>query len=245
MTMSDYNINGLQGAARTHNSFLQSKANLLYAYSSFGTSSLGFYRKGGTTMRVTSAYQSGSFVNIPKTKTVSMRAHMRLLDTAGTGSVTHNCAVAMMHRAEPQGSSSLIIGGSATYMNSGGYSLHMGGNYAAGTTTVLRFVYRGPNDNWALHADTITSLYLNSWYTLRMDIIPSGSISDTINVYYVSGDDDTGSEIWTLLFTKTLLSTDPGYQSSPNHTSNGINAYSNGTNAAFIDNYSITITDTV
>ena len=123
MTMSYYSFYGLQGVGKKHSSFTQNKL------TGSGDNALAFDVVGATAIRVASTYQSGTLVSVPKTKIVSMRANMRIHDTASTGSVAANCSISLHQRC-----GTAIQTGSYSGIK-GGYHLLMGGNYAASTTT--------------------------------------------------------------------------------------------------------------
>lgn len=155
---------------------------------------------GGNDMLATIApsVDGGAYVGIPSTKSVSLRAWVRITNSTSN--------------------SAWISGKTGNYTNKySGYHFGWGRRYVspfAGNNTLF-FAAVAPNgvtgvgggqllqfsDATAPNniAAFLNPASVNNWLKLRMDILPLGATNDQIDLYVGTG--PTGSEVWNLLHT--------------------------------------------
>ena len=136
----------------------------------------------------------GLFDAIPVTKSISLRAWLRsenYLTGTAIGIVAKMHPDANANARENAVGYTLGFGSWSDTLNNNSLKLHM-----RSTNSVYKNVY-------------LKTLSTNTWYKVRLDVIPTGSSFDTINVY--TGTGATGSEIWTLEHTEIVLNSAPHY----------------------------------
>jgi hypothetical protein len=190
---------------------------------------------------VKSTFDGGSLFEIDNTKAISVRAWVRVANN-----VTEMNACGVGARID-------LADTSATpYVQGKGYFFHIGSyNSQGGTTNVLRFTY-GKNtaaavvtsDNFNVSPLAVGTVVANTWYKLRMDVIPLLSTQDTVRLY--TGTGATGSETWTLHHEQVILSSDPDYI-APGAPGEGRVGFCIGvrdtTNPVWIDRFQAFVTD--
>ena len=145
--------------------------------------------------RVKAASFAGALVGVPNTKSISVRAWLRAVD-GGTVGVSCKASTA---------APGLSTTGCATGFGPGYHLVRcqLGDNGLNG----LYCACVGTAGNTS---DTIIGTVGSVWTKVRMDVIPiNGNEGDKIMIY--TGTGATGSETWTLLLTRTVLSGQAGY----------------------------------
>lgn len=139
----------------------------------------------------------GAFFEIPSTQKVSVRAWIR-----ATTVVSSNDAVGICVKLDPDNS------GTSNSAIPKGYSLYIGDVTESAKGTNLRLTM---DRKTAAHSTVagLTPVVANTWYKIRMDVEAVSPTEDRIKVF--TGVGETGSEIWTLHHTETVLSSDNHY----------------------------------
>jgi hypothetical protein len=185
-------------------------------------------------MYFTTSSYGGAFYNIPDTKVISARAHLRYSSTTTSNLLTVKDTTTF---------------NSTTTIN----------GYSFGMCPVADLVRGGAvlfgNDNSILVNKTIgfsQFFSVDTWYSLRMDVFPLGAAGDRIICYMEvdspSGSVSTpGSGIWNstlggVLFDITVASTNPAYAPWSSNARNGISTRQPfGTpGIAYVDNINFT-----
>ena len=167
----------------------------------------------GVSARCNSSAASGVLIGVPNNKTISLRAWVR--------SDTYN-SIALSCKSVLTTSSAGDMSGLP------GYHLVFGGPSGSNTGMVkLALVCATRGAGFA--ADKvfqISAFAMRTWVKLRMDVeaINDDNLGDRIKVY--TGTGTTGSEVWTLLYTKDIFpGSNTGYISW-NHASYKLNGFS-------------------
>lgn len=218
MAYSDLNIatatggnllGGADGNARTH-------ASLTNPLTGEGSYCREFVRDVGADQNrctVDAAYDGGSLVEIPDTKAISVRAWVRLSSSA-TNSLCSGVGAKMDLSETLTGSYN-----QAPY----GYMVHIGsfssGAPSGGFNTINLTMYnrktgasvgdRYVNLSTGASISNIPTISADTWYKIRMDVVPVGPVEDRIDVY--TGTGATGSETWTLHHEETVLNSSNYY----------------------------------
>ena len=186
-------------------------------------------------------YDGGSLFEIDNTKAISVRAWVR-----AANNVTDMIACGVGARIDLTDTNAL------QYAQGKGYFFHIGRyNSQGGTANVLRFTY-GKNesatvvtsDNFNVSPLAAGTVVADTWYKLKMDVIPLLSTQDTVRLY--TGTGATGSETWTLHHEQAILSSDPDYI-APGASGEGRVGFCIGvrdtTNSVWIDRFQALVTD--
>lgn len=188
----------------------------------------------------TSSSYGGAFYNVPNTKVISARAHLRY---------------------ENNTTSNVLTIKDTTTFNSGYSTLVKGYSFGIGPRTSDAVgngpIYLHGNNNSILISKTSpfgTSLTADTWYSLRMDVFPLGAAADRIICYMEvnssgSSTSSPGSGIWnsTILGTSfdiTVSSVNPAYAPWSSNAMNGISArnidYNTQSGIGYVDNINFT-----
>ena len=196
MAQSDFNfvgstnfIGGVEGTSALH--ALQSNPLTqegIYCRS-FSTTS----DSAGVAARVKSTSFGGALVAIPNTKSVSVRAWLRSTTWSSVGISCKADTTSPTFNANSYGFGYHLVSSRSKVYNT--------------TTTSLSLVCHGLVANTS---DIVATSSDAVWTKVRMDVIPiNGNEGDKIMIY--TGTGNTGSEVWTLLFAKTVINNQAGY----------------------------------
>jgi hypothetical protein len=144
---------------------------------------------------IKSSVNSGEFVEIPATKAVSVRAWLRH-DDVSVGSFGIGIGCKLHSGAPPTGLSAPR-----------GYSVMIGDTAQTGASSNLRVLI--DNSGTTDITNTGYTVTDDTWFKIRMDVIPVGTSQDIIEIY--TGTGATGSETWTLRNTQNVLNSDAWY----------------------------------
>lgn len=146
---------------------------------------------------ISSSVSGGLFTEVPNTKAISIRANLRMSNTAaGTGD-----NIGIVAKANPPLNSN-------STRSSVGYSLYLGQSDSGFTGDRLNFVaYDGTNtlNVQSANFDSSFTVSDNTWYRVRMDVTPVGTLQDRIEIY--TGSAPEGGS-WELVHTEIILNTD-------------------------------------
>jgi len=152
-----------------------------------------------TTLYITKAsikasVSAGLFDEIPSTQAISVRAWIR------AEGYTNGISIGIIAKLHPTSNGN-------GRENPVGYNLFVGGAADTANNSNLKLHLR--KDNSTYKNVYLNALTINTWYKIRLDVIPVGSSQDIVKVY--TGVGATGSETWTLEHTEVILNTDPHY----------------------------------
>lgn len=88
-----------------------------------------------------------------------------------------------------------------------GYCVLIGDTNQTAAAAFLRFVI--DTGSTVTATDTSFAVSTDTWYKVRLDVIPVGTAEDIVRVY--TGTGTTGSETWTLQYSRIILNSDPDY----------------------------------
>jgi len=144
---------------------------------------------------IKSSVNAGEFFEIPSTKSISVRAWLRHTDISTT---TYAIGIgAKIYAGAPDADANAP----------NGYSVLIGdANQTSGGTT-LKFI--ADNGAATFNSTVAFTVFDDTWHKVRLDVIPVGTSEDIVNVY--TGTGTTGSEVWTLRYTKNILNSDLFY----------------------------------
>ena len=151
-----------------------------------------------TTISLSSSADGGAYYEIPNTKSISLRAWVR-----ATSVFSSNCAIGITAKLEPNATDTT----NRTTSVPRGYSLVLGDTADLGPLAFLRLFCDSKFGTISIDTTPI-AVSQNAWIKIRMDVIPDGT-QDIIKIY--SGTGATGSEVWTLEYTKVVFNTDNFY----------------------------------
>jgi len=158
-----------------------------------------FHHNAGSNIAMSATLKSsvsgGKFFEIPHTKSISVRAWIRHSDVSAASRAVG--IGAKIHAGAPD-----------TNINApNGYSVFIGDVAQGSSSSNLKFV--ADNGSGLVQVNIGTPVTDNTWHKVRLDVIPVGTAQDLINVY--TGTGTTGSEVWTLRYTRDILNSDPYY----------------------------------
>jgi|GEM_PF-3264351 len=194
---------------------------------------------------VSSSVDGGIWVGTPITYSLSVRAALRI-SSVGSGSKMSGISA----------KTGVFSTGSDKALASG-YHLHLGrynvfASSGGENELSLLMVSENPNnftDTKRVFIPTLGSYTSGNWYLVRMDVTPSGSSEDTIEIY-TSPIADPGSEVWSLVHTETVLSSDAHYTPWGDSNSNKVGYIQCVTNTfavefvtGMIDNFRVSRTE--
>lgn len=186
-----------------------------------------------TLYSITGSLSGGIFTEVPDTKAISVRASVRMVDPTFTGrSVVAICA---------KGAFDITSTPNSTVAPPEAYSLVLGATDGVSNANSFKLVLRN-NASQNGTGVTIDSVADNTWYHVRMDVTPVGTMQDRIEVYTGS----EGSSTWDLVHTETVLNTDSYYIPWGASGAGKIGYWlvnSSTTNAGYIDNFEVYVVD--
>ena len=145
-------------------------------------------------------------VGVPSTKAISVRCRVRQELGTGGAADKYNGSFALSVKA----ASASVAPSSGVKVGKGYHAIVDGFDTASAPTLRLRcFGTVDAGETLALDVTGLGSLAGGVWSHLRMDVIPTSTIQDTIRLY--TGTGDTGSETWTLVHTETILNSSDHY----------------------------------
>ena len=241
-------LGGADANARTH-------ASLTNPLAGEGTYCREFtYDTGSDQNRyaVKAAYDGGSLVEIPDTKAVSVRAWVRL----NTNNINSNCVGVGVKMDLSQSFGAPGLGLTSYNQPPYGYLLHIGNintsnngydsinlylyNRKVGASVGQKFVKMTTDAN----VSTIPTISVDTWYKIRMDVVPVGPVEDRIDVY--TGTGATGSETWTLHHQETVVNSDAHYIPWGEVGGGEVGFFGlcgNNTYAAYLDRFQVFLTN--
>lgn len=185
---------GADGAARQHSSLSNPLTGSGDFCREYHAATTGAVR---TVYTVSSSVSGGLFTEVPNTKAISIRANLRMSNTfPSTGD-----SIGIVAKANPPLNSS--AGNSPV-----GYSVHLGRTNNGSNGDRLYFVaYDGTNtlNVQSSNFDSSFTVSDNTWYHVRMDVTPVGTLQDRIEIY--TGSAPEGGS-WDLVHTQIILNTD-------------------------------------
>lgn len=141
-----------------------------------------------------SSVNSGQFFEIPSTQSISVRASLRHTNV-GAGSYS----IGIVGKA--------FAGAPGSLEAPRGYSVMIGDTAQTGASSDIRFL---ADAGGTVLVETIGVTATNdTWFRVRLDIVPISTSEDVIRVYTGTGAPD--SETWNLEYTKNILSSDAYY----------------------------------
>ena len=152
-------------------------------------------------------YQPTGSDTFSTSKAYSMRAWLRVDDY---GLIDKNVNVGLFVRGQANGTIVAAGFNGAWQHSMSGYNIRLGGTTAYGIDSpdTLRLTLgtaRVDGDDAGVPAivNCSGSYAMDTWYRVRLDVVPVGSAGDTINVYTSSaGDVASGQETWELVGTR-------------------------------------------
>lgn len=137
------------------------------------------------------AFDSGNFVGIPDTKIISLRAWVRVQDGSASGAIG-------------------LIANTGAHTNNDnptdGYMLSLGDWDGSSENQPLRLYLQTFASNTVVKTQTLDISAVNdTWYKIRLDVIPIAGVSDTLRAF--TGTGATGSEVWVQQGTDTTVLT--------------------------------------
>jgi hypothetical protein len=156
--------------------------------------------------RVNSTVESSAFANPPDSHGLSVRAWVRIAPPSA-GSAVQAYLIIKSPVTAP-----------FTDFGSNAYALRFGNNDNFGTELSGNLQIKLSTTTSSAGDDTThpmitctASVDYNTWTKIRMDVIPTAGMKDTIRIY--SGSGVTGAETWEILAPeRVILSTDTAYQ---------------------------------
>ena len=146
---------------------------------------------------ISSSISGGLFTEVPNTKAISIRANLRMSNTAaGNGD-----NIGIIAKANPPLNS-------VTTNVPVGYSLHIGQSSNSTVGDRIHFVaYDGSTtlNVQSANFDSSVTVSDNTWYRVRMDVTPVGTLQDRVEIY--TGSAPEGGS-WDLVHTEIILNTD-------------------------------------
>lgn len=187
-----------------------------------------FGASGKVLANIDPAVAGGLFDQIPVTKAISLRAYVRI-----TGTLM-GCYI---------GAKTGVMGAAGSQSPSG-YFLGIGREDEHALNSNLNLTMRDDSALNPAAVSSIATLGLNSWFKIRMDVIPIGPAEDRIDVY--TGTGPTGSEVWTLEHQEPVLNSDPHYVPWGSATSGRVGFWMNNgatTQLSYIDRWQCFLED--
>lgn len=193
-----------------------------------------------TIFAISSSVSGGLFTEVPDTKAVSVRASIR---TSNVG--TPEGMIGISAKMDIDGSDG---GTNQWYYPARGYNLVIGShqNYlGSGPTNAANlslYIYDSTSNRSVVQ--NVKTVSNDTWYHVRMDVTPVGTLQDRIEIYTRPSEDSTN---WTLEHTEIVLNSDSYYipwgESGAGEIGFFVFDQSNPLNYWYIDNFEAYVVD--
>lgn len=222
---SSGHVGGAQGSALLH-------ASLGSPLAGEGDYGREYFRVSGQTNSLATLKTSvsgGIFYEIDETKAISLRAWIRITDVDDSSD-----SIGLVARADP---TDLTLDDRPAK----GYHVFVGDHTVGGATTTLRLFMRGDGGGQVV-VNTGYTVANNTWYKVRMDVIPVSTSNDIIKIY--TGTGATGSETWTLRHTEYVSKTQTHFVAAGATGAGKVGYWAmGGTERAYIDRFQVFLED--